>query len=225
MSKKMMVLALAVACAALFALPAVASAQTWHLGSSTATFSVSGSGGQLTSTAGGSISCTGTTGSGSFSTSTTGSASLSFTGCKGPLGVSCTSAGAATGVISATNEFHAIMVATNKPGLLLTGKEANSATSAKGPQFAEFSCFGLTVKVFGPGVIGTISSPACGVASSTADLVFGSTAQTGHQEDMTYTGATYDLESTITGSHPTASLDGTALITFTSGAQTMTCTH
>lgn len=222
--KKMKMLALAVASAALFALPAVASAQSWHLGSGTASFKVTGSGLTLTSTAGGSINCTSTSGAGSFSTSTGGSFSLLFGSCKGPLGAHCTSPEQPTGVIAAVSTFHAIMFATNKPALLLTGKETNSATPSAGPQFAEFSCLGLTVKIFGNGVIGTISAPACGVPSSTADIVFGSTAQTGHQEDKAYTGGTYDFSSTTTSNHPTASLDATALITF-GGAQTMTCTH
>lgn len=223
MSKKMMVSALAVVSTALFALPAVASAQSWHLGSSTANFTVTGSGGSFTSTAGGGISCTSTMGNGAFSTSTGGSVSLALSGCKGPLGVSCTSAGQATGVVVASMAFDAIMVATNKPGTLFT--PVSSAEPTVGLKTLwEMSCFGLAVKVFGKGLIATISAPACGVASSTSTLTFGSTAQTGHQEDKVWTGSSFDLTSTLTGSHPTFSLDASWTLTFFA-PQTRTCTH
>jgi hypothetical protein len=222
MSKKMMVLALAVVSAALFALPAVASAQSWHL-SQTTTFSVTGSGGKLTSTDGLVVSCTSTTGSGSFSTTTEGSVSLTFHGCTA-FGFNCTTAGQSPGTISVSNKFDGIMVSTNNPGVLLTPSGASS-TETLGKKFiTEFSCIGISTKVYGNGVIGTIHSPvpACGATASTWGLNFESSSA-GHQKDKFWTGTEYDLISNGS-SHPTSSLDGTATMHFPA-ARTLTCTH
>jgi hypothetical protein len=220
MSKKMMVLALAVVSAALFAMPAVASAQTWHL-DTTSSFSVSGPGGQLTSTAGITITCTGTSGSGEFSTTTEGTVSLLFSGCKEPFGLPCTTASLPSGVIGATAKFDAITVSATKPGVLLTPDLSNEPTPGL-KEFNNFVCLGITVRVFGKGVIGTISAPACGVASSTSTLVFASSAA-GVQADQAYTGSSFDLVSNLTSSHPTSSLDGTSTLTFPA-ARKMECT-
>jgi hypothetical protein len=227
MSKKMMVLALAVVSAALFALPAVASAQSWHLDSTTS-FSVTGSGGKLTSTEGGSVECSETKGSGTFTSTTGGSVSLVFHKCTGPFGFACTTAGQTSGTITAAATFDAIMVVSSasekKPGVLLTPTGASEPTAGEGKQFNEFSCLGISIKVFGKGVIGTITAPACGVASSTATLSFTSVeGKSGHQTHSTYTGNQFLLRSTITASHPNSSLDGTGTLTFPA-ARTMTCT-
>lgn len=229
MSKKIMVLAMAVACAALFALPAAASAQSWHNSSSGAAsnFTVTGSGGSLTSTDGITVSCTKTTGSGSFSTTTGGSASLVFEGCTA-FGFSCNSPGQTGGKIAVTNSFDAIEPTKGAsgitPGVLLTPSSSTELTAGTGKKFfVEFSCFIDSVKVYGNGVIGTIHSPdpSCGVASKTFGLLFES-SQHGHQKDMEWTGESYDLINDNSG-HPTSSLDGTATLTFAS-SQTITCT-
>jgi hypothetical protein len=239
MSKKTMVLALAVACAALFALPAAASAQSWHnsISGAASNFSVSGKGGTLTSADGINVSCTGTSGSGSFSTTTEGTASLKFTGCTA-FGFACNSPGAASGTISLSNSFDAIEPTKGAsgitPGVLLTPDSSSvteltpSGASAGKKFIVEFSCFLQSVKVYGNGVIGTIHSPdpACGVASHSYGLNFESSMQ-GHQKDLTWTGTTYDLISNSSSSHPTASLDGTATLTYSASASqtgTITCT-
>ncbi|HYQ79790.1 MAG TPA: hypothetical protein VEP91_11845 [Solirubrobacterales bacterium] len=218
MSKKMMVLALAVVSAALFALPAMASAETLHV-SATTTFSITGSGGNLTSTEGPSISCTSTTGSGTFSTTTGGSTSLLFHGCTSVF-LPCTSAGQSSGTISAAGSFDLITVSQNSAGILLTPSSAEEVTGQK--VFSEFSCSGVTVHTFGPGVIGTLSSTICGASITTATASFASTSA-GHQTDKTYTGNTFDMSSDLTASHPTASLDGTATLNL-AAARTVTCT-
>jgi hypothetical protein len=219
MSKKMM--ALAFACAALFALPATASAQTAHL-SATTTFSVTGSGGTLTSTSGTSINCTSTTGSGTFSTTTSGSVSLLFHGCNA-FGFPCTSPGHSSGTITTSNSFNGIMVSagtsTGKAGILLTPTGAGTLTpSLPSHKFVtEFSCIVQSVKVYGNGAIGTIEE-SCGTSSSTFRLNFESSLQ-GHQKDLTWTGTTYDMISNVSASHPTSSLDGTATIHFPAARQ------
>ncbi len=226
MSKKIMVLALAVACAALFALPAAASAQSWH-NSSTSAFTVSGSGGTLTSADGISVSCTKTTGSGSFSTTTGGSASLVFEGCTA-FGFGCNSPGQSGNKIAVTNSFDAIEPTTTTasnnitPGVLLTPSGTSELTPGK-KFLVEFSCALSSTKLYGNGIIATIHNPdpSCGVASKTFGLVFESSAQ-GTPKDLTWTGTTYDLITNAT-SHPTWSFDGTTTLTFAS-SQTITCT-
>src|SRR6476620_5904040 len=222
MSKRIIGLALAVVSAALLALPPLASAETLHIDQIT-TFSVSGSGGTLTSTEGGSVTCTKTSGKGSFSTSTVGTASLVFTGCTGPFGFACTTGTEPSGTITAHNSFDLITVSSGKPGVLLTPASSNEPTAGKGKQFTEFSCLGISIKVFGTGSIGTLSTSVCSAASTTSTLTFASTATSGHQEDITYTGGTFDLLSTITAKHPTSSLDGNATLTYP-GARIATCT-
>jgi|SRR6476620_6928459 len=227
MSKKMMALALAVVSAALFALPAVASAQSWHLSQAVA-FSVTGSGGTMTSTEGASIQCTSTTGAGTFSTTTSGSVSLIFHGCTGPFGFACTTTNQSSGTIVISTAFNGIMVtssaSTKDPGVVLTPTGSTEPTAGKGKQFTEFSCLGISVKVAGNGIIGTIHNPAvpCNATASTWGINFES-ASAGHQADKLWTGVTYDAYSTLTSSHPTASLDGTATLHF-EAARTLTCT-
>lgn len=223
--KKMMLLALAAASVAMFALPAVASAHPWHL-SQTSTFTVSGPAGNLTTTSGTTVNCTSTKGSGSFTTTTGGNVTLSFHGCN-VGGLPCTSANQPSGTIvtnPAALAFDAIMIANNTPGILITPTSATEVTPGK-KLFSEFNCFGLNTKVFGTGVIGTITTPGCGVASTTAGLSFTS-SQAGHQKHLTWTGKTYDLEATTPGGsvHTTASIDATATITFPA-ARSITCTN
>src|SRR6476620_8493558 len=221
MRRKTFLLALAAVSAAM---PALVSAQSWHLDNTTS-FSVTGSGGNLTSTEGASISCTSTTGSGAFSTTTSGSVSLVLHGCTGPFGFACTSAGQSSGTVTLVTSFDGIMVTSSasekKAGVLFTPTTSVEPTPGL-KQFVEISCLGISIKMFGKGMIGTISSPACGVASSTVTVVF-SSSSTGHQEDKTYTGTTFDLQGTITESHPTYSLDATATIT-NANTRTRTCT-
>lgn len=213
-----MVLALAIVSAAIL-VPAAASAQSWHL-SATTSFSVFGNGGTLRWENGWSGICSSTTGSGSFSTTTEGTVSMKFEGCGGGLG--CKSPGQPSGTIAFSAKFDAIMVAANKPAILFT--PTGSAEPTPGLKTLwEMSCFGFTEKIFGKGIIGTISTPGCGIASSTATVTFESSAP-GSQADKTYTGNTFDLASTLsTTSHPTFSLDAQWSLTFPA-ARTMTCT-
>ena len=224
MSRKTILLALAAVSAAMLALPALASAQSWHLDSTTS-FSVAGSGGTLTTTEGGTVSCTSLTGSGTFSTTTGGSISLISHGCTGPFGFGCNSPGQGSGTIAVSATFDAIMVTSSasekKAGVLFTPTESAEPTSGL-KQFTEFSCLGISLKLFGKGVIATVSSPACGESTTKVTAVFASSSN-GHQDDKTYTGNTFDMQSNLSGSHPTSSVDATATVT-TSSAHTRTCT-
>lgn len=223
MSKKIMMLALAVAGAAIFALPAVASAQSWHTDQTT-NFSINGAGGTMT-TSSGNVVCSLKTGSGSFSTTTEGAVTIIYHGCKALGLFNCTSPGQPAGTVKLSAKFDAVMLATNKPGVLLTptGTEPTPVSAPGWKSLGEFSCTSLTIEVFGKGMLGTITAPACGVASSTATWTFASSA-TGVQEHQSWTGNPFDMKSTISSSHPTWSYDGSTTVTFPA-ARTMTCTH
>lgn len=231
MSKKMLLVALAIVSAALLALPAVAAAQSWHL-DSTPNFGVTGSGGELTSSL--SVGCTTTQGAGVFNTTTEGTVTLAFTGCKETVfGQPCTTPGSPSGTIAAATKFDGIMVnsagSTKDPGVLLTPDtsvtptESSTSSELKSMRlFTEFSCFGVSVKVFGKGVIGTLSPSVCSEPFTTATLTFASTA-TGVQADQLWTGGSYDLRTNLSANHPTASLDGAAILHF-QAARNLICT-
>lgn len=219
MSKKMILLALAAVSAAMFALPAVASATPNHL-NATSTFTVHGPEGNLSTTDGKTVTCTTTTGSGNFSTTTGGSLNLIFHGCSTVvLGfkVSCTStepAGGTSGTIKTTTlGFDLITPDAGGNGILVT-PPASAA-------FAHFACAGVNFTVEGNGIIGTLLSPACNASSTTATVDFNRAAgiQHGHQEHRLYTGTSYDL----TSGGSTAAMDTHATITFPA-ARTLVCT-
>ena len=147
MSKKMMLLALAVA--AVFALPAAASAQEAHVSGIT-TFTGTGGTGALTASGEPTITCEGSTVEGSFNTgsTTTGKIHLHFTLCTATfLGIKakCNTSGAEPETITATGTFHIITV-NNKPGIRVA------------PEPTTIICAGFSnIKVAG-NVIGTITS-------------------------------------------------------------------
>ena len=191
MSKKTMLLALAAVSAAMFALPAAASAQEAHIEGIT---SFSGTFGKSTLTAPGEpvITCESTAGEPATANhvtgtvlggGTTGEISLDFTHCHIViLGVTrkCKTAGAPLpNTIKSSGVFHVITI-NNKPGVLVTpvktAIECESAFSA--------------INVAG-NLIGTITSPACGVESKTLVTKFTSLGQT--QEHKIYTGTSYNL--------------------------------
>jgi hypothetical protein len=186
--------------AALFALPAVAAATSAHL-SATSTFTVSKGATETVEleTAGGEkVQChAGVSGSGSFENTTTGSLNLVFHGCTMTfmtLHLNCTSSGQPAGAIATTTlPFHLISTVSGSgtPGVLITPGASNPEGK---PHFATFICGGIAErKVTGNGVIGTITSPACGVASTTATLKFEQSANTGVQKHTTHTGVVYGL--------------------------------
>jgi hypothetical protein len=212
MSKKIMVLALAVVSAAFFALPAMASAQEIHW-EPAEKFSISGPGGELRAENEPPITCTATTGEGSFNagSTTTGNSSLIFTGCHTSVfgfTASCktTGAGETAGRIVSSGGFHLITWSEStgtvdpvKPAVLLT------------PVTTTIVCAGISTITTHGNVIGTIISPACGGTSKELKLSFTATGTT--QTHNKYTGVVTDLVAT-TGEEPppgkTAALVGTA---------------
>jgi hypothetical protein len=128
MSKKTMLLALAVVSAAMFALPAVASAGEWKMdcpgGKATCAFTTSGGHAELRAVEEPTITCTGNTGEGTVSEGgTTGTFALTFTGCKAVGFVPCNTSGAGSGVIKvASSVSHNVYLEDNKTklGILVT---------------------------------------------------------------------------------------------------------
>lgn len=227
MSKKFMLLALAVISAAFFALPAIASATENHIeGATGKTFSGTSGEGELVAAGEPTIKSKKMKASGEFTSETTGLVNLEFEeSTANILGVnlSCKTAGAAAGVIKTSSVFHLITIEVKtetttdfKPGILVT------------PPFPTIICGSgaseRKIQVTGKGVIGTITSPACNASSATMAVSFEIVG--GKQEHMLYTGGTYDLEvTTESGSDVTAALKNTTNLTFTDGvSRKLVCT-
>lgn len=215
MSKKIMLLALTTVSAALFALPAAASAGEWEMTPAGGAFTVHSVGNTVLTTHNNeTITCTTVTGGDSYNmgSTTTGTIGLTFHGCTTTvLGfkVNCTGAGEPTGTTKTTTlTFTNIYLTDSKttPGIKITGAGANE-------HFDTFKCGGVEVVVTGS-LIGQLESP-CGTASKEHKLLFESTAH-GTQKWMqnTLTGPNTDLTATIGGTPRTASLDGTWILTF-----------
>jgi hypothetical protein len=215
MSKKIMVLVLAVVSAAFFALPAMSSATELHL-EKAEPFSITGVGGELRAIGEPTITCTKTEGIGKYDagSTTTGTSSLDFTGCHSAvfgITASCKSEGAETaGTIKSSGAFHLITLPGNKPGVVLT------------TETTKIVCAGISTITTSGNVVGTVISPECGQESKTVTLLFSATATT--QNHMTYTEKIYDLTAqTGAGSPVTAALVGEATNTQTNKAK-LVCT-
>jgi hypothetical protein len=224
MSKKIMLLALAAVSAALFALPAMASAQEIHVeGATGKAFAGNGPPGSLAAAGEPTIQCGGTVASGSFTTETTGNVNLTFETCSATiLGISlhCRTSTEGTGIIKVSNVFHLITInnatTKEKPGVLITPP---FPTIICGEGFSE-----RKIQVGGTGVIGTITSPACGASSASLTVSFAAPA--GTQEHESWTGNPFDLTSTTEGgSAVTAGLTSHATLTFSDGvSRKLVCT-
>ena len=192
MSKKMMLLALAVVSAAAFALPAGASASELHL-TNVSTFKGRFGAVNLTAKEEAVITCGSSevpnhvTGS-VFTGGTTGEIELDFTGCHTSvwgLTAACHTEGSpANNTIKTTGVFHLITV-NSKPGVLVT------------PEPTTIICAGIRNTNVAGNLVGAITSPKCGEESKFMTMSFSASGPT--QEHKTYTGATYNLTSQTTG--------------------------
>lgn len=220
MSKKIILLALAVTGVALLALPAMVSANELHVeGATGKAFSGSGAGANLTAEGEPTIVCQKTTASGSYSTETTGTVNLTISSCAANiLGVplACKT-GTSEAAIKFEQVFHLITIGTiSKAGILLT------------PPFPTIICgSGISERKFqigGFGFIGTITSPSC--SGSSASMTVSFNAIEGTQEHKLFTGSSYDLTSTTEGgSAVTAGITGSATWSFTDGtSRKLVCT-
>jgi hypothetical protein len=222
MTKKMMLLALAVVSAVMFALPAVASAGSPLVecgGVACGKFTSHGGTSVLSTTSGTTVTCTTNTGSGSFTSTTTGTIKLTFSGCKESIfSTSCNTSGQASGVVVTTESvFHTTYLTDDKktPGVLVT-PGANE-------HFSSFECAGgfSNHVVKGNGVMGRLTAPPCGGTSATKSLTL-SFEDTAHgaqtYKQITGTGTIYDLNDNGT----TASMEAEGTVTLASNP-TITC--
>jgi hypothetical protein len=227
MKHKLMMLALAAVSAACFALPSVASAGEWRIYTETAAnpaFTISGKSANLSSSGFGAflpVQCTAFSGSGSYPTPFTAFMTLTFTGCT-QSGNTCTTSGQATGTIKTTELVsHNIMIESTEQ---VAGGTAGLLITPNGGHFATFVCGSSTFTVGGNGIIGDISSPKCGAAFQKTATVEFKTSSSGNQlyKQVTTTGTSYDLSTTLGSSTFTSGWDATAAFTFNQGIK-MTC--
>ncbi len=230
MSKKILLLALSAISAAMFVLPALATAGEWSLdpanGSFPVAFNLASIGNTVPVTADGSslkMTCTSVAGAGQQTTATTSSeVTLTFSNCTENLfGSKCTSTGQASGSIKTTDLIgHNVILEKGPPevrGILLTPNAGH---------FASFICGGGLVSevINGNGIIGEMTAPTtCGAVQKTATVKYESPA-TGTQKwtQVTTTGTKFALTSSQNGgAATTASQDGERTLTF---AQNMTFT-
>jgi hypothetical protein len=214
MSKKMMLLALAVASMTMFALPAASSAQEIHL-EGASTFSGDATAGSLTAEGEPTITCETGDVEGTVSAGgTTGSTSLDFTGCHttvfGFTAKCHTSGSALDNTIQTSGTFHMITTS-DGPAILVTNETVTVV------------CAGISNTIVHGDVIGTITSPACGVASTTMTINYA--AHENVQTHDVYTGVTHALTAT-TGSGGAAKTAGLNTLTHTESptAGTLNCT-
>jgi hypothetical protein len=185
MSKKMMLLALAVASMTMFALPAASSAQEIHLEGITS-FSGDATAGTLVAFEEPTITCetghvTGTASAGG----TTGEISLDFTNCHTTVfgfTAKCRTAGSALdNTIKTAGTYH-LITTSDGPAILVTTETVTIV------------CAGISSTIVHGNVIGTITSPACGATSNLMTINFTGTGTS--QDHKLYTGVNYDLTAT-----------------------------
>jgi len=222
MSKKMMLLALAVTSAALVAIPAFASAEEIHFDTAT-TFTGTGGAFSWVAAEEPTSSCqSGDISNGVINAGgTTGTMTLEFTGCSiSAMGtMPCHTAGSP---LDNTISFGSTMFH------LITSKNASGAAVPAilvTANTIEFICnwFGFPVTTHLAGsIIGTITIPKCSESSNKLGLSFSATGST--QNHLEYTGTKYDLVSrTGAGESRTIGLNFAPTLT-TNTAGTLTCT-
>jgi hypothetical protein len=218
MSKKIMLLSLAAVSAAMFALPATASALTsLHLNPTPAgvqTIDDTGPDPRLSTVGGTTVICDSFHGWAEFDEGgTTGVMQLTFgPNCRTGF-VSCTGHPHPTGNITTTElPFHLATLASGDPGVLVTPGANN--------HFASFTCFGVNTVVTGNGVLGEIEFPECGEVSNKADIDFNATAHGVQQHTkLAGTATEYGLKKGAEN----AAQDATGTLTLTKEAE-LNCT-
>jgi hypothetical protein len=215
MSKKILVLALAVVSSAFWAMSAIAAAQEIHLEPAEA-FTVASAGGEVRAEGEPTVTCTALGGSGSFDvgSTTTGTITRDYTGCHTSVfgfTATCKSEGAATaGTVANSGTFHLITISPGVPGILMTTNPT------------KLVCAGISTITFTGNMIGTIVSPKCGENSKVLTVSLTATGNT--QNHQSYTGGKYDLVAqTNDGVNKTAAMIGSATNTQTNAAK-LNCT-
>ncbi|MDX6634090.1 MAG: hypothetical protein QOF06_293 [Solirubrobacterales bacterium] len=231
MDKKRLILALAVS-SAMFALPAGASAGTWHINPSTSSTSFSVTRHEnvkaFVQTPNRNTTCETIAGGDPVSGSgvyniggETGNISLTFSDCES-LGTDCTTPGQGAGIIK-TSLFlviHNILLEAGPPkvaGIKITGVGETT-------QIMHYTCgFGLvTINVTGT-VIGQVEQ-ACGFKGKFISANFAASKGSQEWKRETTTGTSTDLTATVNGTAETAGLIGTFTLSFGASERTTACT-
>jgi hypothetical protein len=213
MSKRIILLALVAASAAIFVLPAASMAVEEdvpiHVVPKPEGIQIGDGEGTATLTGGfGAVACTASKGSGEATTTTTGTGEGTFTGCT--LGSSsCTTPGQAAGTIT-TEKLEAHLVTVEDTTTHATGPGVLLTPNAQTGQFATFTCGFLNFTLKGNGVIGTITKPKCGESSTEATVAF-SSSSTGVQTHKTVVGTKTEYSLELGGA--AASLDASGVNT------------
>jgi hypothetical protein len=185
MSKKTMLLALAMASVAMFALPVGASAQEIHL-EGIEKFTGDATAGTLAAEGEPTFTCEtgdieGTVSAGG----TTGTLAFDFTGCHATvfgLTAKCRTSGSPLdNTIKTSGTFH-LITTTDGPAMLITFDTKTVV------------CGGISNTITHGNLIGTITSPKCGETSKLMTINFAATS--GSQDHKLYTGVNYDLTAT-----------------------------
>jgi hypothetical protein len=201
MSKKIMLLAIAVTSVAMFALPVAASAQEIHL-EGVKSFTGTAGPGTLAAEGEPTITCESGDIEGTIETGgTTGTISLDFTGCHTTVfgfTAKCRTTGSALDNTIKTSGTAHMVLTPIFPKILVT------------PATTTIICAGISNTVVHGNVIGTITSPKCGGESKEMTTQFSATGSV--QNDMEYTGVNYDLTATTGegGAAKTAGLTSTS---------------
>ena len=181
------------------------------------TFSSSSEGAtKLVPASGFAVECSGASGSGKYTSSTTGNIELTFTGCGTPSSASnnCTNTATAGKITTTEFVFHNVVLEPTPSPVLGTLITSNAG------HFATFTCtiFGIPNKVVvsGNGIIGQVTSPACGTTEVTeSKLAFEQTGGSQKWKQVTTTGTSYDLtSSTNGGAAVTAGQEGKGKVTY-----------
>ena len=185
MNKKMMILGLAVVSAVAVAFSAGASAQEIHLTNVTSSVGTFGNSTftakeEPVTTCEGPNHITTTTSTGG----TTGTIHIDYTNCHTNVGgftIKCRTAGSALDNTTTFSGVWHFITFNEKPAILVT------------PEHTTVICAGISNDTLTGNIIGTITSPACGVASTKMTIKFSATGPT--QEHKSYTGVNYNLTS------------------------------
>lgn len=232
MSKKLILFAAMAISAVALSVPAIASAAPEDIPlhivpKPTGASVVSGGGSTLTTTDGKKVTCKKLKGTANWESSTTGTLNLTFeedcTATIGGVTVSCSS------ITTGTLPFHLVTIPGVKagedphvPGVLITKPAA--------APFAKFSCSIFSFEVLGNGIIGTITSPACGASANQAVISFASTepGMSKHKKvvakDPVVPATTFTTEQyNLTQAGSEAAMDATGTVTFSESTK-LECT-
>ena len=214
--KKMMLLALAAASVAMFALPAVASAgePEVHCNGGAVCGAFNTAGGASTLSSGNlTVTCTSNTGAGNFASKKAGTFALTFHGCKDSIfGSQCNSTGQPAGTIkTGTMNF--------KNVYLTHGKTVPGVTV--GPVNTTFTCFfGVSHHAVTGSVLVTLSNPKCGGSAATMTLAFEAVAHGNQKHDfVTGTGTAH----TLLDNGAAAAMQAVGTVSFPGDTYTVTC--